>query len=267
MCTVIVSFAPAEEVPLLVVAVRDELLARPWEQPGRHWPERPELLGGKDTRAGGTWLAVNTSASLPSGPRVGAVVNGLPRDGADPARPAGPARPSRGELPLRLASHGQWEPRPERVGDYEPFHLLGADSRSAVHHAWDGGALTRRSLEPGVSMLVNTGIDPEDPRVRRYAGLFTENRPRPTTAELHAGEPDGIWGKWPRMVDRAMSAGARTHDGTKTDDPTSLRARVDLGDGQLWATSSVTLLACAPDVLRYAFTDSPGDPEAWRIVH
>lgn len=267
MCTVIVSFAPAEEVPLLVAAVRDELLGRPWEQPDRHWPDYPELLGGKDTRADGTWLAVDTSALSSSGPHVGAVVNGPPRGRAEPGRYGESARPSRGELPLRVAALGQWEPSPEQVAHYEPFHLLGAGSRSAVHYSWDGSVLTQNSLEPGVSMLVNTGIDPEEPRVRRHAELFTENRPRPTIAKLRAGELDGVWGEWPRLLDRAMSAGARTYDGTETDDPASLRARVDLGNGRLWVTSSLTLLACAPGVLRYAFTASPGDPQAWRIVH
>jgi uncharacterized protein with NRDE domain len=70
VCTVVLSFAPGERVPLLLLGVRDELKDRPWLPPARHWPGSP-LLGGLDEQAGGTWLAVH-----PDVPRVACLLNG-----------------------------------------------------------------------------------------------------------------------------------------------------------------------------------------------
>src|SRR5581483_6073411 len=111
MCTVVVSVDPASVVPVLFAGVRDEFLARPWEPPGRHWPDRPELIGGRDLRAGGTWLAVN-----PEHRRVAAILNAF-----GPPAPED-VRQTRGALPL-LAANG------EKVTDlditrFDPFHLV-----------------------------------------------------------------------------------------------------------------------------------------------
>ena len=59
MCTVIVSNDPGRPWPLLIAANRDERLDRPWQAPGRHWPEQPNIVGGRDGLGGGSWLAVN----------------------------------------------------------------------------------------------------------------------------------------------------------------------------------------------------------------
>jgi uncharacterized protein with NRDE domain len=56
MCTVLLRFRPGRRWPLLVAAVRDEFLERPWDPPAAHWP-RPTIIGGRDRTAGGTWLA------------------------------------------------------------------------------------------------------------------------------------------------------------------------------------------------------------------
>src|SRR5690606_17962571 len=93
MCTAIISVDPASPVPVLLVGVRDEFVSRPWEPPGRHWPARPALVGGRDLLAGGTWLAVD-----PGAPRAGVVLNGRGRAAPEDRRV------SRGDLPLRAAS-------------------------------------------------------------------------------------------------------------------------------------------------------------------
>ncbi|MGW0199243.1 NRDE family protein, partial [Nonomuraea sp. NPDC003201] len=53
MCTLIVK--PGRTLTLM--GVRDEFTDRPWEAPGEHWPEHPGVVGGRDLKAGGTWLA------------------------------------------------------------------------------------------------------------------------------------------------------------------------------------------------------------------
>ncbi|MBB6171437.1 hypothetical protein HNR23_001497 [Nocardiopsis mwathae] len=269
MCTAVVGFDPGAEVPLLVAAIRDEMADRGWERPARHWPGHPDLIGGRDTRDGGTWLAVHAGAG--TGPRVGALLNGWPGGGRTPRlEPTVPdrRRRSRGHLPLLMAEHGKLTLSGTELRRYEPFHLLGADAASAVLYSWDGRELTERALPTGVSVLVNTGLDPEEPRAARHTPLFAATRPSPGADTLRsAADPARIWGEWPRLVDAAARGPARTGGlGPGPDDPSSLVARADLGGGRIWASGSVSLVACSPREARYAFTGAPGDPEAWRMV-
>ena len=274
MCTVIVGFDPDATTPLVVVALRDEMRSRPWEGPAHHWPERPTLIGGRDRLAGGTWLAVD-----PTGPRTAALLNGWPWDGRMPWEGAYPA--SRGELPLRALARHARDPRGGRSpleGEdptrYAPFHLLDADARHATLHSWDGRCLDTRSLPTGVTTIVNTGLDPADPRAARHTPEFARTRPDPDLAALDTLVMDTgeeavrrVWGRWPELVTEAARAKPRTPGtGPEQGDPSGLVAHADLGDGQVWGTGSVTLLALARDGVRYAFTDAPDRPEAWRMV-
>ena len=63
MCTVLLRFQPAAEWPVLVAAVRDEFLARPWDPPAEHWPAYPGLVGGRDRLACGTCLLYTSDAA------------------------------------------------------------------------------------------------------------------------------------------------------------------------------------------------------------
>ena len=55
MCLAIFAQNVLPDWPLIVVANRDELHARPTEA-ARPWDEAPSLLAGRDLQAGGTWL-------------------------------------------------------------------------------------------------------------------------------------------------------------------------------------------------------------------
>jgi hypothetical protein len=49
-------------------------------------------------------------------------------------------------------------------------------------------------------------------------------------------------------------------------DPGAIIARRELPDGRLWGTTSVTLVALAPDQIRYDFQASPGSETGWYPV-
>ncbi|TDQ45852.1 NRDE family protein [Actinorugispora endophytica] len=274
MCTAIVGFDPSSPVPLVIAALRDEMTDRPFDPPAAHWPRWPGLVGGRDALAGGTWLAA--AADGASGPRVAAVLNGrldaLPASGRRPVFdstvPRGTARRSRGELPLRAAATGGLGLDEAGLRAFDPFHLVVADAAEAVLLSWDGGALVERGLDEGVNVVVNTGLDRGDPRAVRNRPLFERARPVPDEATLRGADAPGrIWGGWVDLLDAAGEGGSRTAGtGTGRDDPSALAARIELADGRVWATGSVTLLAVAGPTLRYAFTDAPGDPGAWRMV-
>src|ERR1700760_1645359 len=104
MCTAIIGVGPDGTV--LLAGVRDEFVQRAWQPPGHHWADRPGqpgqpalsgLIGGRDERARGTWLAPAPPPPPPAPPAP-----------SPPPAPGGPApappRRSRGELPLRAAA-------------------------------------------------------------------------------------------------------------------------------------------------------------------
>lgn len=249
MCTAVLSLEPGR--PALVAAFRDEFVDRAWQPPGRHWPTRPDLVGGRDLLAGGTWLAVHPAAR-----RLVCVLNGRGRPA--PAR----SRRSRGELPLAAAQ--AWGPTRGTVRDFDPFHLLVVEPESARLWSWDGTTLAGRDLAAGLHIVVNDGL--ADPRATpgghsrglARAGHFlpllrAAERPDPFRCDATVG----AWGRWLPLVDGG---------GLPPGDPRALVVRRAAGDGRCWATTSVTLVALTADRLRYDFNGTPGDPVAWRTV-
>ncbi|HEX6472066.1 MAG TPA: NRDE family protein [Streptosporangiaceae bacterium] len=264
MCTAVISFAPGSPFPVLLIGVRDEFLARPWQPPGRHWPDRPALIGGRDVQAGGTWLAVD-----PGAPRAATVLNGRGR----PAPEQG--RSTRGELPLRAAADGiaKLDLAAPDLTTFDPFHLVVAEPDAVRLWSWDGDALTERPLAPGLHLVVNSGLSgppgstQQDAtgndggpggaemtaRAAHFRGRFAAV-PRP---EPWAGAPARAWGEWLRLADG---------DGLDRADPRALILRRDLGDGRIWGTTSVSLVALTGDGARFDFSPLPGDPAAWSEV-
>jgi hypothetical protein len=277
MCTAVLSIEPGR--PVLLVGVRDEFTGRPWIPPGRHWPGRPALTGGMDLQAGGTWLAVNPDSS-----RVACVLNGIGQQA-----PADRRR-SRGELPLAAADG---EPLDlSALADLDPFRLLTAEPGRAVIQSWDGREFSERELPSGLHFVVNSGLasdlraraagqasasaapTPAPPaastaaaaehvqngrehelaRIEHFAGRF-EAAPLP---EPRPGLPlSQAWGQWLPLING---------DDLGTDDLRALIVRRDLGEGRIWGTTSISLVALAPGWVRYDFTGEPGRPAAWESV-
>ncbi|HEX9624510.1 MAG TPA: hypothetical protein VF979_09045, partial [Streptosporangiaceae bacterium] len=76
--------------------------------------------------------------------------------------------------------------------------------------------------------------------------------------EPHPGEPIAeAWGEWFPLLNG---------DGLTSDDQRALIVRHDFGDGRIWGTGSISLVALSPTSLRYDFTAAPGDPSAWYTV-
>jgi hypothetical protein len=248
MCTAIVSIEPG--APALLAGIRDELVDRAWEPPGRYWPDYPGLIGGLDLLAGGTWLAV-----APAAQRVACVLNAPGR-----MAPAG-SRRSRGVLPLQAAEDGKLG----RAGlaGFDPFHLLSVEPGACALWSWDGEHLTERELSAGLHIVVNSGLDSDLHGARDHEqARIAHFLPRLRAATRPVPGPDGTtaqaWGAWLPLL---------TGDGLATDDPRALIVRRDLGDGRIWGTTSISLVALRPGgPPRYDFTARPGDPDAWYPV-
>src|SRR5271166_3885373 len=205
MCTVVVSLAPGDRVPLLLLGVRDEFTGRPWQPPARHWPGSP-LIGGLDEQAGGTWLAVH-----PDVPRVSCILNG--RGEFAPAD----RRRSRGELPLRAAAEGsrslnELHDAPDTLASYDPFYLVCADLNpfpSVLLLSWDGRNPGLAELEPATHVLTNAGHmypptrdnqqKPADEKAQHFGPKFAAVS-RPATRAPPSRTPGRTGSRWPRAT-------------------------------------------------------------------
>lgn len=262
VCTAIVDIDPTSSHPVLLAGVRDEFHDRPWIPPGRHWPDRPALIGGQDLQAAGTWLAVD-----PDAVRVATVLNGWGHLAPQTRRL------SRGDLPLLFAGTGSVEELP--LERYDPFHLLCATVHEVFLLSWNGEQHTRRVLEPGLHMIVNSGLEGADPvdgpgvadmaaRIKYFRPqLDAATRPQPK-AKVPAR---AAWEPWLPLVDGAGLDGR---------DERALLVRRELG-GRAWGTTSVSLVALRRDSnggggggggagVRYDFSADPGNPRAWTPI-
>jgi uncharacterized protein with NRDE domain len=193
VCTVVVLLRPTHPWPVFLVANRDERLDRPWDLPAAWWPEHPDIIGGRDRLAGGTWMGMN---------RHGVVAAVLNRQGS--LGPA-PGKRSRGDLPLialaeRSATAAARAIEALDAGQWRGFNLVLADAKDAVFVRGAGsGRPQSHLLPPGVSMV--TAHDPNDldsPRVARHLHRFVD-APSPT--------PDD-WSAWQAILsDRSGEAG------------------------------------------------------------
>jgi len=153
MCLLVVAWHHVEQWPLVVGANRDEWLDRPATAITVLREANPRIVGGRDERAGGTWLAVNEHGV------VCGLTNRPVADGPDPVRR------SRGRLPLVAAEARTAEEGAEvlaaeaETGAYNPAWLLVGDRRSLYYLAVDPDGATRpQSLTRGIHVLENAAL-------------------------------------------------------------------------------------------------------------
>jgi uncharacterized protein with NRDE domain len=172
MCTLVILRRPDHAWPVVIGANRDEMLGRAALAPARHWPDRPEVIAGKDLLAGGSWLGVNDWG-------VAAAV--LNRHGS--LGPA-PGQRSRGELVLEALDHPDAVAAAEALAHLDPvayrtFNLIVADNRDAfwLRHA-DGAHIEVRPIPDGLSLIDSGDLNrPNNRRVTLATPLFAAAAP------------------------------------------------------------------------------------------
>src|SRR5258708_14689988 len=165
MCTLAISFQTTRDYPVVIAANRDELLDRPAGDPTTLC-ESPHVIGGKDLKAGGTWLGISEHGI------VAGLLNRRAENGANPQ-----AR-SRGLLcldVLRFQTAGQAAvfAAGQSGSDYNPFNLLMV-SRTQAFVAYNRGATIEVvELKPGLHLLSNLDVDDfECPKISASYGKF-----------------------------------------------------------------------------------------------
>jgi|TARA_B100001964_G_C14176834_1_gene574222 uncharacterized protein with NRDE domain len=190
MCTLVILRRPEHDWPLIVAANRDEKLDRPSLSPARHWPDRDNVVAGRDELAGGTWLGVNDDGV------VAGILNRTGTLGPDPDLR------SRGELPLEALDHAEAEAVAEALFDldpnaYRPFNMFVGDARKAFWisslNEYGEPGMRVGDIPMGNSMLTDCDLnDGQSPRVRLYLPRFEKALPP---------EPDsGQWDWWQALL-------------------------------------------------------------------
>ncbi len=249
MCTIVILRRSTHDWPIILAALRDEMMDRPWQAPGRHWPDRNEVIAGLDEQAGGSWMGLNDSAV------IACMLNRTGHLG-----PA-PDKRSRGELVLEALGHADTIDSVTALGDldpvsYRPFNMVVADNRDAYwlrHSGLPGrSGISAHEIPDGVSMLTAQDLnDSSVPRIARYLDRFRA-APQPDIA-------DGDWSAWIALLAEQAVAGDR--------DPNRFMTVVtDIGYG----TVSGSLLALpAPGIGKPVWLFAHGRPgqAAFRPVH
>ena len=190
MCTLILLRRLDHDWPLIAASNRDEMLTRAWRPPGRHWPDRPEVVAGFDDAAKGSWLGVNDHGV------VAAILNRVGSLGPQPGKR------SRGELVLEALDHADAMAAAAAMSDLNPaayrsFNLVIADNRDAfwlaLRNETGGGVIDVQPLPPGLSMITaHDRNDRSSARIRQFLPLFESAKaPRPEV---------GDWEDWKAIL-------------------------------------------------------------------
>ncbi len=147
MCLVVLAIGQSTEFPLILAGNRDEFHRRPTMKT-EWWPDKPDIVGGRDLQAGGTWLALHRNG------RFATVTNY--RD----AEPVAAKFRSRGHLVTEFLENDQ---RPLAYlalidgAAYAGFNLIVGDAGQVAYLSNRGGAPCE--LPAGLYGLSNALLD------------------------------------------------------------------------------------------------------------
>jgi uncharacterized protein with NRDE domain len=176
MCLIFFAIEKHSKYKLIVAANRDEFYNRQ-TAPAEFWQEQPNILGGRDLEAKGTWIAMTKTG------RISMVTNYR-----DPHN-INPIAPSRGQLVSGYLA-GEMDPsfylkKIEQVGKaYNGFNLIVGNSSDLYYYSNYSGS--PKKIEQGIHGLSNHLLDTPWPKVERgkekWNALLTQPALKP--AEL-----------------------------------------------------------------------------------
>lgn len=156
MCVLFIAWKSHPRYRLVLAGNRDEFRARP-TAPLARWSQHPDVLGGRDLKEGGSWLAAST------GGRFAAVTNFR-------QVPLAPGPRSRGTLVSDYVC-GTDTPAAfvRRVavdgGDYGGTNLFAGDPDNLWH--WSNRGEVTQLMAPGLYGLSNGMLEDDWPKMRR----------------------------------------------------------------------------------------------------
>jgi hypothetical protein len=230
MCTVVIHVPSTSAGTTRVLAIRDEDPDRPWNPLGRWWPEPHHgVVGVRDVRAGGAWLAADPQAG-----RLAVLLNR-----ADVSTRPESELVSRGSIVLESVAGRSPAASPPTHG-FNLVEVAGAHARVVT---WDGASLRSTPLPPGTHMVAHDDVDdPATPRIAHWLEEFRRAEP---------AQDERWWSPWLEVLERSTEL-------ESTDDRAIIR------DNRPYGYPTLSLLACVASVtardvsLHYGELTEPG---------
>src|SRR4051795_3699923 len=245
MCTLAILRRPEHDWPVIIGANRDEMVERPADPPARHWPDRAEIVAGRDRLAGGSWLGLHD---------LGVAAAVLNRHGS-----LGPETGlrSRGELVLEALDHADAVDAASALSDLDPaayrsFNLIVADNRDAFWLRHTGsGRIEAHPVPDGLSIIAAGDLNElMTPRLRLA---------RPRFAAAPPPDPDsGDWTAWETLL---------SDDTVPQGEPDEAALRFRTPRGFATVSSALIALPAAPSSERRTIFRHAGwlpEPSPWR---
>ncbi len=156
MCLILLALKSHPACKLILAANRDEYYDRP-TAPAAFWKGAPDLLAGKDLRAGGTWLGITTKG------RIAAITNY--RDLASDKNQA----ISRGKLVADFllgqeSAIDYLTGLEQQANEYNGFNLIIGEKKDGLYW-YSNRSNMRRNLAPGVHGVSNHLLNTPWPKV------------------------------------------------------------------------------------------------------
>lgn len=162
MCLITFAWDVHPKYKLILVANRDEFYQRPTAQAG-YWRDNPDILGGRDLKAGGSWMTVSRKGNFAAVTNYRDLAN--LRDNAA----------SRGQIPIDFM---EYKDSPEKFlnhlhehsDDYNGFNVLLGNLNQLAHYSNYERKLN--VLKRGVYGISNALLDTPWPKVELAKARF-----------------------------------------------------------------------------------------------
>lgn len=162
MCLTVFAYRVHNKYPLLLATNRDEFYERP-TRPAQFWENHPDLLAGKDLKAGGTWMGITKNH------RFAALTNY--RDMTTIKENA----PSRGHIVTDFLNSDVspvefFQSMKPIAADYNGFNLLFGTTDNLYY--FNNQHIELRELEPGYYSLSNAFLNTKWPKTEKALSDF-----------------------------------------------------------------------------------------------
>jgi uncharacterized protein with NRDE domain len=162
MCLTVFAFKTNRKYPLIFASNRDEFYDRPAE-PATFWYDHPDLLAGRDLKAGGTWLGMTTDH------RFAAITNY--RDMNNIKENA----PSRGDIVSDYLSSDKIAPDflkdlQKNAALYNGFNLIAGSTTELWYYSNVKDQI--EEIKPGLHALSNAFLDTAWPKTEKARERF-----------------------------------------------------------------------------------------------
>ncbi len=225
MCLAAFSLRASAEYPLVFAANRDELHERP-TAPADWWDDHGTILGGRDLKASGSWLAVDRRG------RLAAVTNF--RESHDAVYPLSRGQLVQDYLTGSASADDYLAGLTAHEADYGPYNLVIFDG-DRLHYA--SNRAPAQELGSGVYALSNTRFGTAWPKVRHAQARLS--------ACLDDGDPDVC------LFDLLTDDTLHGDLPATTDQTTRLKSTVFIKDDRYGTRASTVILLSQQGELRF----------------